>query len=157
MNKFIFKLEAVLKIKEFNVKKIKITLGQILIKIGEYEEQIVALEKDIKQAYSEQELLMNSIARADFVRFFANLVNVKRVQITQTIEKLKLEKKNYQDCVALLAKARGEVKIFEKIRHRKWELYKKQMIAKSYLEIEENNNIHHQVTLKNSNENGNKL
>ena len=70
MKKFKFKLDGLLKVREFNEKKIKIELGEILKEIGATEEQIAKMNRDIDETYKAQEELIATSADGRLLQFF---------------------------------------------------------------------------------------
>ena len=58
MQKFKFKLDALLKVREFKEKKIKIELGEILKEIGLVENKITAANIAIDESYQAQETVL---------------------------------------------------------------------------------------------------
>jgi flagellar FliJ protein len=58
MKKFKFKLDALLKLREFNEKKIKVEWGEILKEINTTEELIAKMNRDIDEVYAMQEEMM---------------------------------------------------------------------------------------------------
>lgn len=135
--KFKFKLDGLLKVREFNEKKLKIELGEILKEIRLVDDQIVAANKAIDETYKAQEDFMRDPAAGRMIQFFPYFIQGKKEDIKNK-ENLKwaLQKK-YEKKTQELASARGEVKVLENFKDKKKEEWRKDKDKKEQEAIEE--------------------
>ena len=91
MQKFQFKLNGLLKVREFKEKKIKIELGEVLKEITSVEEMIAKLHRDIDETYKAQEDLMKDPAAGKMIQFFP-YVNIQLNVILEMQRSLKFMK-----------------------------------------------------------------
>ena len=135
--KFKFKLDGLLKVREFKEKKIKIELGEILKEISTVEEQIAAANKAIDETYVAQEELMKDPAAGQMIQFFPYFIQGKKEDIKNKENLLWSLKKKYDKKIAELAEARGEVKVLENFKDKKQVEWKKDKEKKEQEAIEE--------------------
>lgn len=119
MQKFKFKLDALLKVREFKEKKIKIELGEILKEINDVEEKIRKANSAIDESYEAQEALMKDPTNSNMLRFFPYFVQGKKEEIKNLENLLWALRKKYDNKIHELALARGEVKIMENFKEKK--------------------------------------
>ncbi len=117
--KFKFKLDALLKVREFNEKKIKIELGEILKEIGEVEAMIILANKAIDETYEAQETFMQDPAAGRMIQFFPYFIQGKKEEIKNKENLLWALKKKYDAKIVELAEARGQVKVMENFKDKK--------------------------------------
>lgn len=119
MQKFKFKLDGLLKVREFKEKKIKIELGEILKEIGEVEEKITIANKAIDETYEAQEAFMQDPAAGKMIQFFPYFIQGKKDDIKNKENLLWALKKKYDLKITELAAARGQVKVMENFKEKK--------------------------------------
>lgn len=134
---FKFKLDGLLKLREFKEKKIKFELGKILKKISEIEDYIVVLKENIDECYKAQEAFLDEPAAGQMIQFFPQYIHVKRQEVISQEKILGLEKKNYQSKIAELASAKGEVKILGNLKEKKNDEYRREIEKKWQQNIDE--------------------
>lgn len=137
MQKFKFKLDAVLKMREFKEKKIKIELGEILKEISDVEEKIAAANKAIDETYSAQETFMADPAAGRMIQFFPYFIQGKKEEIKNKENLLWALKKKYDAKITELATARGEVKVMENFKDKKKGEWTKEYNKKQQENIDE--------------------
>jgi flagellar FliJ protein len=119
MQKFKFKLEAVLKMREFKEKKIKIELGEILKEISLVEEKIALANKAIDETYEAQETFMSDPSAGRMLQFFPYFIQGKKEEIKNSDNLMWALKKKYDAKILELATSRGEVKVMENFKDKK--------------------------------------
>ncbi len=119
MQKFKFKLEAVLKVREFKEKKIKIELGEILKEISTVEDKIALANAAIDEAYGAQEVAMKDLVGGKMIQFFPYFIQGKKEDIKNMENLLWALRKKYNLKISELATARGEVKVMENFKDKK--------------------------------------
>ena len=137
MQKFKFKLDALLKVREFKEKKIKIELGEILKAIGEVEEKISLANIAIDETYAAQEVAMADLSTGNMLQFFPYFIKGKKEDIKNKENLLWALKKKYDFKITELATARGQVKVMEKFKEKKLNEYIRERNKKELEAIEE--------------------
>lgn len=137
MKKFQFKLEGLLKVKEFKEKKIKIELGQMLKEIGAVEDRIAQLKKDVDETYDVQDQLLKDATSGNMLQFIPYVIKGKKEHIKHNEEILAELKSKYEIKRHELAMARGEVKVIENFKDKKKEEWTKLRDKKELETIEE--------------------
>lgn len=137
MQKFKFKLDAVLKMREFKEKKVKIELGEILREIGAVEEKIILANKAIDETYEAQETFMADPSAGRMLQFFPYFIQGKKEEIKNSENLIWALKKKYDAKITELATARGEVKVMENFKDKKKGEWTKEYNKKQQESIDE--------------------
>lgn len=137
MQKFKFKLDGLLKVREFKEKKIKIELGEILREITAVEDKIAAANAAIAETYDAQEAFMKDPSSGQMLQFFPLFIQGKKEDIKNKENLLWSLKKKYDKKIAELATARGEVKVMENYKEKEHTEYKRVKNKKEMENIEE--------------------
>ncbi|MBC7427610.1 MAG: flagellar export protein FliJ [Bacteriovorax sp.] len=137
MQKFKFKLDGLLKVREFKEKKIKIELGEILREINGVEEKISAANTAISETYDAQEAFMKDPSSGQMLQFFPLFIQGKKEDIKNKENLLWALRKKYDKKIAELALARGEVKVMENFKEKKHGEWVKEKNKKEQEAIEE--------------------
>lgn len=137
MQKFKFKLDGLLKVREFKEKKIKIELGEILKEINAVEEGIAAANAAISETYEAQESFMKDPSNGQMLQFFPMFIQGKRDDIKNKENLLWSLRKKYEKKMVEMATARGEVKIMENFKDKKKDEWTKDKNKKEQEAIEE--------------------
>ena len=137
MQKFKFKLDGLLKVREFKEKKIKIELGEILREINAVEDKIAFANSAITETYEAQEVFLKDPAQGQMLQFFPQFIQGKKEDIKNKENLLWALKKKYDKKIAELATARGEVKVMENFKEKKHGEWKKEKNKKEQEGIEE--------------------
>jgi len=137
MKKFQFKLDSLLKVREFNEKKIKIELGEILKEINDTNDQIAKMNKDIDDSYKAQEDMMKEPSAGAMLQFFPYYIEGRKADIKNKENLIWSLQKKYERKVEELAKARGQVKILENFKEKKKTEWVKERDKKEMQTIEE--------------------
>lgn len=141
MRKFNFRLQSVLKLKEFNESKKKVELGQVNQKRKKIEDKIEQCYQNIKTAKDEENNILSSAVNADFLPFYPRYIKSQKNNIKNLQEDLELVVEEYHEKLNELNKARGEVKVFDKLKENALIKYKRDLRRKEILENEEMVNI----------------
>ena len=138
MQKFKFKLDGLLKVREFKEKKVKIELGEILREINDVENKIALANQAISETYDAQEAFMqDSTSSGQMLQFFPLFIQGKKEDIKNKENLLWALKKKYDKKIAELATARGEVKVMENFKDKKKVEWTKEKNKKEQEGIEE--------------------
>ncbi len=135
--KFKFKLDGLLKVREFKEKKIKIELGEILKEISLVESQIAEANVAIDETYKAQEDFMKDPSAGQMIQFFPFFIQGKKEDIKNKDNLLWSLRKKYDKKIAELAISRGEVKVLENFKDKKQVEWKKDKDKKEHEAIEE--------------------
>lgn len=137
MQKFKFKLDGLLKVREFKEKQLKIELGEILKEINSVNEKIDAAKKAIAETYDAQEAFMRDPSQGQMLQFFPLFIQGKQEDIKNKENLLWSLNKKYEKKMAELATARGEVKVMENFKEKKKGEWTKEYNKKQDEAIEE--------------------
>lgn len=137
MQKFKFKLDGLLKVREFKEKQLKIELGEILKEINLVEEKIAEANRAIAETYDAQEACMREPSNGQMLQFFPLFIQGKKEDIKNKDNLLWSLRKKYDKKVAELATARGEVKVMENFKDKKKDEWSKEKNKKEQEAIEE--------------------
>ena len=137
MQKFKFKLDGLLKVREFKEKQLKIELGEILKEVHAVEAKIADANAAIAETYDAQEAFMRDPSNGQMLQFFPLFIQGKKEDIKNKENLLWSLKKKYEKKVAELATARGEVKVMENFKEKKKDEWSKERNKKEQEAIEE--------------------
>jgi flagellar FliJ protein len=137
MKKFKFKLDGLLKVREFAEKRIKIELGEILKEINSTEEYIAKMNRDIDDTYKAQEELISTATSGSMLQFFPYYIKGRKEDIKNKETLLWSLRRKYDKKIAELALARGEVKVLENFKDKKKTEWTKERDKKELETIEE--------------------
>ena len=138
MQRFKFKLDGLLKVREFKEKRIKIELGEILKEINVVEEKIANIHIAIDETYEAQDRFVADAAAGRMIQFFPMFIQGKKEDLKNQESLLWALKKKYASKIEELATARGEVKIMENFKEKKKTEHHRMAMKKEQEEIEEN-------------------
>jgi flagellar FliJ protein len=137
MKKFNFKLQTVLRLKEFNENKVKIELGQINKKREKIRVEIKKCHENIKTAKNEENSILQNPVGADFITFYPRYIRAQNNKIALLEQELEVANEEYDEKLKELSRARGEVKTFEKLKEKAHDKYKQDLRRKEILDAEE--------------------
>lgn len=137
MKKFKFKLDGLLKVREFKEKKLKAELGAILKEIALEEGNIRKLKSDIDDSYKSQEMFLSEPAAGQMLQFFPQFIEAKNQDIKVRENLLYSLGKKSKLKLHEMAVAQGEVKVIEKLKEKKQKEHKKEKDKKLMQETEE--------------------
>jgi flagellar FliJ protein len=138
MQKFKFKLDGLLKVREFKEQKIKIELASILKEIAEVEDAIDKINIAVGEAYDAQDKFLADASAGRMIQFFPMFIQGKKEDLKNKESLLWALKKKYTAKVEELGKARGDVKVLENFKEKKKVEHHKIAEKKQQEEIEEN-------------------
>lgn len=145
MERFKFKLDALLKLREFKEKKIKVELGEIVQEIVRIKEDLKRTHWDLDEGYISQEKLLKSSTQARPVQFYAYYFDSKRNKIKELEKALVIQEELYENKRQELAKARGDVKVIERLKDKKEIEHNKAYEKKQQENLEELASIRRQM------------
>ena len=116
--KFKFKLNGLLKIREFREKKVKLELGNILSEIERTKARIAKDQEEIEECYRAQEAILSQPTAGQMAQFFPQYIQTKREDQKAQGNILRSLERHYQDKLKELAQAKGEVKVIDNLREK---------------------------------------
>lgn len=137
MKGFKFKLEGLLKLREFKENAIKSELGGILKEMTRIEQKIDAIEASIDESYKSQEEFLAKPAAGEMIRFFPYFIKGKKEDLAVQHNLMRSLKNQYQQKLLELKKARGDVKVIENMKDKKKTEFKKASNKKREADIED--------------------
>ena len=137
MQKFKFKLDGLLKVREFKEKQLKIELGLILKEINEVEDKIAEANAAIVETYDAQEAFMKDSSSGLMLQFYPIFIQGKKEDIKNKENLLWSLRKKQEKKVAEMAIARGEVKVMENFKEKKQIEWSKEKNKKEQEAIDE--------------------
>ncbi|OFZ24554.1 MAG: flagellar export protein FliJ [Bdellovibrionales bacterium RIFOXYB1_FULL_37_110] len=137
MKKFDFRLQSLLRLRNFKEEKLKAEMGEIVSKMNNTRDDIINLNQDIEDAYTAQNKFLNEKIGGQIIQFFGFYVQGKREHIKVKQNELEVLKKKYEEKSHELAKAMGDVKVIESIKKKQFNQYRVDYNKKAQEEIED--------------------
>lgn len=133
--KFDFKLEGLLKLREFKEHNTKMELGEINRIILGTQDKIAELKKNVGIGYESQEALLEGGVSGKLIQFYPYYTQA----ILEHIQKLKTEleqkQKEYDEKLKELSQRKKEVEVIQKLKDKEHFKYKKELNKKEEAEI----------------------
>ena len=130
MQKFKFKLDGLLKVREFKEKRLKVELGEILTEMQAVKDDIKRLNENIHDTYQAQESFLADPSSGDMVKFFPRFIKTKKEDIKNRENLLYALQRKFDEKQVELGTARGEVKVIENLKEKKATEHKKKVEKK---------------------------
>ncbi len=137
MQKFKFKLDGLLKVREFKEKRLKVELGEILTQIQNVKDEIQTLNDNIVETYEAQEKFLADPSSGDMVKFFPRFIKTKKADIKNKENLLFALEKKFDQKQVEMGVARGEVKVIENLKEKKSTEHKKKAEKKFQEDVDE--------------------
>jgi len=134
MKKFKFRLDGILKLREFEEKKAKINFGKVLTKIELVQREIKKLNNDMGIGYDEMEALLKDKMSGRMLQFFPGYFEGIKAMIHQKENELKNLNDELKFRKLELKKAEGEYKSIDKLKEKAFEKFKKEIKRKEEIE-----------------------
>lgn len=126
MQRFKFKLDALLKLRQFKEKKIETELGEIVKKIEILKLEINKHNQDIDLGYKTEEELLKGSADGRTISFFPSFFSGKRAAIKVCKLKINALEDAYEKKIEELKVAKGEVKVVDQMKENSLARFKKE-------------------------------
>ena len=126
MAKFKFKLDSVLKLREFKEKKVMNEIAEIVKQIEAVKTEISDIHKAIDKGYQSQELLKDTEAKGQHLSFYPFFFKGKKEHLNNAESQLAALNKKYHRKIEEYAEAKGEVKVIEKLKEKAHMEFKKE-------------------------------
>ena len=128
MKKFSFKLQNVLRLREFEEYKEKVKLGKINQEISSIDENLRDLSEDMTKVYKAQENNLKKKVQAKDVYLYEYWIRSLRGHIVQLETKKNNLKNEYEEQLALMLKQRNKVKVIESLKEKAEKNYNKEKL-----------------------------
>lgn len=128
--KYKFKLQGLLRLREFREYQVKLKISQINKRIYEINNQIAREKKEIEESHNSMCDMVEAGISGEMISFFPYFIQGKEQRIKQLQEELVQRKNEYKETIAELSEARGEVKLIEKMKEKDFDKYKKELQKK---------------------------
>lgn len=138
MKGFKFKLEGLLKVRKFNEERIKTELGHLQVMLENKKKEIANEEKILGDSFGAQDALLRGGVNGNEIRFFPMYIEGKRQKIEQLKEELAGISEAVEEKREEWVKARGDVKVIDRLKEKELLAYKKEMNKKENKKLEEN-------------------
>ncbi len=125
MKKFEFRLQALLRVREFREKQVKSELGEILRQIQQLKDLNLQCDKDISEAYLTQEKMLETMVDAQFLNFYPYYIEGKKQNIQNNEAKIFALKKRYDAKLEELKQAKADVHVIEGLKEKEQVKHKK--------------------------------
>ena len=137
MDKFKYKLDPVLKLRNFEKKKVEIHLGQINKKILDIGNNIKEVTQQINEAYSVLNKSKDQRIENSYVLSLPHLLKVKTKELEKFQEELSTNQRLRNEVIQKLNEVTGRFKIIEKDKQKKEVSFKKEKQKKIEQEIQD--------------------
>lgn len=137
MKKYKFKLDGLLKLREFREHQEKVKLSQINQQITDIDNKVVDVTHEIELAYKSQQELTESGIDGQFLSFYPMYIKAKKDLIQQLQAQKQQLLKTHSLQVKILSQKRGDVKVIEKVKHKDHEKFKKEKAKKIQEDIDD--------------------
>jgi len=125
MKRYSFRLEAVLKLKKLKEENCRSELGRLIMQLQKIESEIDREKKEITKYYEIQENSLSKGISAHEIQTFPLLVKGKEKNIALLDQNKSRQEKLITDKKIELAQLRGDLKIFENMKQKDFEEYRK--------------------------------
>lgn len=125
MPKFKFKLEGVLKLREFKENEAMNAIAEVVAEIEATKSEIQEIHEAIDRGYQSQESLADSESKGHQLYFYPYFFKGKNEHLKNCEAKLAALQKKYERRVQEYAEAKGEVKVIQNLKDKEFNAYKK--------------------------------
>lgn len=141
MKKYQFRLDAVLKLKKLKEENCRMELGQLITQLGKIEQQLEHDRKEIDNYYKIQEGALKGGMLGGQLQAFPMLIEAKEKNIQLLLRDKKIQERLIEEKKQELAVARGEMKVFENIKEKDFDQWKKAVNKENDQKVEEQTQI----------------
>ena len=135
--KYKFKLEGLMKLREFNEKRVKLELGEIVSEVQNLKDEIESIEKQIDEAYESYHSSSRNGADGKFLQFYPYYIQGKKEDIKNKVNLIFSLERRMEEKRKELSIARGEVKVIENLKEKGFEAWKKETMKKAQEDIDD--------------------
>ena len=137
MKKMMFRLEHVLRLREFEEKKAKLELGNVLGRINATNIEIEEARKQINTSDLEFRDFLTEPRKILEIRIFPFIMDELQRTINKKMHDLIILNKELEEKKISLKIAEGKLKVIEKLKEKQYEKFKKEIDKKYQNEIDD--------------------
>lgn len=137
MKKFNFRLEHILKLREFEEKKAKLNLGKVITKIEKKRREIEKINKEISLGYVEMSELLKDTVDGRTLQFFPDYFSGKRAMIKLKEDEMSKLNEELKFKRLELQKAEGDYKSIDKLKEKQFAEFKKKITQKEQKDMDD--------------------
>jgi flagellar FliJ protein len=137
MIKYVFKLEAVLKVRKMAEERARQDLGRLQMKKSLLQSDIKTQYIDIDQLYTNQDQHLKDTVRPSILLFYSKSIEAKKSVIEQLKKKEKEMDQQIKVQMDFLIQKKAELKMIENIKDKDVAQYKKKFERDQNIKIEE--------------------
>lgn len=137
MRKFEFRLDPVLKLRKLKEENCRMELGQLLLELNQIEDQLNHDKKEIDTYYMIQEGSLKNGITAGQLQAFPMLVSAKNKNIELLEKEKKRQEQKVEEKKQELAQLKGDLKVMENLREKKYDEHRKAMNKEIDQKVEE--------------------
>lgn len=130
MKNYKFRLEALLKLRNFKEHQQKVVLANVNKRISQVDSDIAKARMDIETAFQSMESTLKDGANAQMAQFYPQFIKAKRVFIDQSIQKKEDLIREYERERQKLNQRRGEAKVIKNMKEKDFEKSRKEFLKK---------------------------
>ncbi|MBT3983438.1 MAG: hypothetical protein HOE90_18935 [Bacteriovoracaceae bacterium] len=138
MNKFKFKLDALLKLRELKEHQCKVELGFLNREIANRKAKIEKLGLSLDESYSSQNEMARVGAKGHEIQFYPMYNQGVRADVDKTLNEIYGLEKRHSEKLEELAKKRGQVKLLGNLKDKEHKKYIKEKNKELERKISEN-------------------
>jgi len=137
MRKMKFRLEHVLRLREFDEKKAKLELGNVLGRISAANMEIELAKNQIKDCDVEFNDFLSETRKVQDIKIFSFIMDELQIKINKKKNDLILLNKEFEEKKNNLRIAEGRLKVVEKLKEKQYEKFKKEIEKKYNSEVDD--------------------
>ena len=132
-----FRLEHVLRLREFDEKKAKLELGNVLGKISAVNFEILEAKNQILASDLEYNKFLSKPRKLHEIRIFSFIMDSLQRKINKKENDLTILNKELEEKKNNLRIAEGKLKVLEKLKEKQYEKFKNKMNKKELNEVDD--------------------
>ena len=137
MKRYVFRLEAVLKVRKIKEENCRMELGELIAQLNRIEDQLSHERKEIASYFTIQEDSLKNGMKAGLLQAFPMLVAAKDKNIELLLRDRAEQEKRIEQKKQELAVLRGELKVIENLREKDYLEYRKALNKEIDQKVEE--------------------
>jgi len=141
MQKYHFRLEAVLKLRRLKEENCRMELGQLIIQLNRLDQQLKHDREEIDNYFKIQESVLKTGMKGGQLQAFPMLVEAKNKNIQLLLRDRKFQEELINKKKNELAILRGDLKVIENMKEKDFTEWKKQVNKKIDEQVEEQTQI----------------
>lgn len=143
MEKYKYKLEALLKLRKFKESALKVELGRINQEVASVKKSIEKLKDNINSTYKDQEVILSDATSGQMAQFYPRYIQSQREDIKNKENLLYSLQKKYEAKLREVSLAMGESKIITNMKEDDYKKYKNKIEKKQHENREEMSIMRH--------------